>query len=61
MNKWTDARYRLMALSTSGAPYEKASGSLIYLRLIASNSQGTRGRQWIEMNFEPAVIKRKAA
>lgn len=52
---WRGAAYRLMVLTPSGQRVIKARGSLIYLRRLGGQARTTRGRQWIELNLEPAV------
>lgn len=53
--------YRLMTLAHSGRISTKATGSLIYLRRLGAQALRARGRQWIELNIEPATLRRKTS
>jgi len=55
MYSWRAAQYRLMILTRTGRVWCRAHGSIIYLRKIGKLARSGQGRQWIDMNFEPAV------
>lgn len=55
MLRWREPRYRLMVLTRGGLLACKAEGTKKYLRTIAAKCRASRGRQWIELNYKPAV------
>lgn len=55
--RWRRAAYRLMMLRPCGRIVIKAEGSLIYLRRLGGQGRTEPGRQWIELNMEPAVSR----